>query len=306
LTGQSVAVIPPGMKRYKPARVAWIASGFAHLLLVVGLWHFGETRSHRVAPEIATVADTVETPFKMTMEKDEEPRRINIKMAEPVKPSPVEPVPEVKPTPAPEAKPAPDAPAVVDVVRNLQPATLDIPQVPKGMYPASPPAIPAAPPRFSEGQTLHGLLPDGRKAVYLFDRSASMGLVQETFEAARAAMFKTIQGTRPGASFQALVYSSDVRTLLGGPRNAWVKMEAETYLSVRRALAALSAEGRSRHDDALRAALAQQADYVIWITDADDSELESLKPILKGNRKPVAVYLCRAGGGKVAAPVEWK
>jgi hypothetical protein len=44
----------------------------------------------------------------------------------------------------------------------------------------------------------------------------------------------------------------------------------------------------------------------IWTTDAADGELAALKPILRSARKPVAVYLCRAVGGKVEAPVEWK
>jgi hypothetical protein len=307
------------MKRLKPARIAWIASGFVHLLLVAGLWEFGEARGHREVPEIATVAETMETPFAMTMEKDEEPRRLHIKFAEPVKPVIPEPTtpkttppqpdtehpPLARDSSIPKPTPKPIEP-VVDVVQNLQPGTTNVPSPVKLLTPPAHPLAPSGPPRFSEGQPLHGLLPDGRKAVYLFDRSASMGLVHETFEAAKAALFKTIQGTRPGAPFQALAYSSDVRTLFGGPRNAWVKMEADTSLAVRRVLSTLSAEGRSRHEEALRAALALEPDYVIWITDADETELATLKAILKGHRKPVAVYLCRAGGGKVAAPVEWK
>jgi hypothetical protein len=307
------------MKRFKPARSAWIASGFVHLLLVAGLWKFGESRSLRGLPEVPTVAATEENPFTMTLEKDEEPRRIHIRLAEPVKPAipetttpkPSPPQPDTEHPPlatdssTPKPAPKPLVP-VVDVVQNLQAGTVDVSPLAKFPTPSVSPHAPAGPPRFSEGQPLHGLLPDGRKAVYLIDRSASMGLVYETFEASKAALFKTIQGTRPGAPCQALAYSSDVSTLLGGARSSWLKMEAETALNLRKTLALLNAEGRSRHDTALRAALALEPDYVIWITDADESELALLKAILKGHRKPVAVYLCRAGGGKVAAPVEWK
>jgi len=140
----------------------------------------------------------------------------------------------------------------------------------------------------------------------MLDRSLSMGLVRDTFEAARAALYATASGTPAGGSFQVLVYNSDVVTLLGGPRNTWLKMDGELSAKLRKSLAALEPEGRSRHDVALRAALAQEADYIIWTTDADDAELLALKPILKSARKPMAVYLCRAGGGKIAAPVEWK
>ena len=283
-------------------RIAWIASGCAHLLIAWGLWQFGEQRAHRENPGLATFAEKAEHPITMAFVEDAEPQRIDIKFSEPIQPAKIEP----PVTPIAEVRTEPPVPKVVDVVQNLQPAKFETRQ-PELNIPVPPSkVVPTAAPRFSEGQKLHGLLPDGRKAVYLLDRSASMGLVRENFEAARAGLFVTMQGTRPGASFQALVYSSDVQTLLGGPKNAWVKMDLETPEKIRRALAGLSCEGLSRHDLALRAALAQEADYVLWTTDADDAELASLKPILKSVRKPVAVYLCRVSGGKIEAPAEWK
>jgi hypothetical protein len=290
------------MKTRTAGRIAWIASGLVHLLILVGFWHFGEHRAHREVPELPTVAEKEEHPMVLSFVKDEESQSITV------------PVPaEVKPVVAEAFTPkAPDKPlAVVDVANLVQPAKYE------ESRPAMPVPIPVRPPaggpvfspaaiRFAEGKVLHGLLPDGRRAVYLLDRSASMGLVRETFEAARAAMFATINGTRSGASFQALVYNSDVTTLLGSQRNAWLKMDADIPTKLRRALAALEPEGRSLHEVALRTAIAQEPDYIIWTTDAADGELAALKPILRSARKPVAVYLCRAVGGKVEAPVEWK
>ena len=285
------------MKSRTVVRIAWIASGLVHLLILAGFWHFGEHHAQRDVPDLPTVAEKEEHPMVLAFADEKESHSITVPLVQEVKPV----VPEVKPV-------APPMPVqVVDVVGNLmqaryseaQPA-MPVPIRPAAFAPA------AAPQRFAGGKVLHGMLPDGRRAVYLLDRSASMGLVRETYEAARAALFATVNGTRPGSSFQILVYNSDVQTLLGGQRNAWLKMDTDITAKLRQALAALEPEGRSRHEVALRAAIAQEADYIIWTTDADDSELTALKPILRSARKPVAVYLCRALAGKVEAPVEWK
>ena len=158
--------------------------------------------------------------------------------------------------------------------------------------------------KFRGGKSLHGPLPDGAVAVYLLDCSASMGLNRDTFDAARAALLATASATASGSKFQVLTYHGTATPVLRGTAGKLLVSKVDVLADVADAVAALKAEGGSAHEVGLRAALACDADYVIWITDASDDELATAKRVLKAATKPVAVYVARAANGTVAEPVE--
>ena len=197
-----------------------------------------------------------------------------------------------RPTPA-QDFPLPGGEPDVKPVADIRPVEHTAPAAPVG---------PAA--KFRGGKPLHGPLPDGAVAVYLLDRSASMGLNRDTFAAARAALLATVNGLSPGAQFQVLAYHATATPVLRGTAGKLLVSKVGVLADVADAVAELKAEGGSAHEVGLKAAITLGADYVIWITDASDDELATAKRVLKAATKPVAVYVARAANGTVAEPVE--
>ena len=164
--------------------------------------------------------------------------------------------------------------------------------------------VAVATPSFGTGQPLHGALPAGKSVVYILDRSTSMGLTRETFDGARAALHASVQALPDDGRFQVLAYNGQAVRLLPGRELLKKSLESEAQLIA--ALQLLKPEGDSRHDVALRAALALGGDYLVFVTDADDEELAPLRPILKGHVKTVSVSIVRVQAGKVSQPTAFK
>ena len=152
---------------------------------------------------------------------------------------------------------------------------------------------------------MHGAIPEGRSIVYLLDRSASMGLVRESFAAGRAAVYQSVSVLPANSRFEIFTYESSVHPLVSKREN-WLKPDTSSLRTVRYELEKLTTEGRSRHDTALRRAIGIEPDYIVLVTDAEDSELESLKPILRSSRKPLILYIARVISGKVSPMKELK
>lgn len=159
------------------------------------------------------------------------------------------------------------------------------------------PSVAVAKPSFGVGRAVHGELAEGKSVVYLLDRSTSMGLVRENFDAARAALFASVDSLPVDTAVQVLAYNGRVTRIHAG--KDLVKKSPETSARLERVLGELAPEGESRHETALRAALALNADCVIWFTDATDEELERLAPILKGHPRIVSVSVARVNSGKI-------
>ena len=161
-------------------------------------------------------------------------------------------------------------------------------------------SIPVALPNtgFGKGQPLHGALPGGKSVVYILDRSTSMGLTRETFDAARAALLASVQALPADCRFQVIAYNGRVTRLF--PGQGLLEPTRERLERLGTALLELTPEGDSHHGVALRAALALDADHLVFITDAGEEELAALRPILKGSAKPVAVSVAHVEAGKVS------
>lgn len=174
---------------------------------------------------------------------------------------------------------------------------------PPGPVAPSTPDKPTIPEKFAGGKPIHGQLPDGLVVVYLLDRSTSMGLDRDTFDAARAALLATVSGQKPGAKFQVIAYQTTPEVLLPRTRRQLLTASDETLRDITEAVDALKTEGGSNHDKAVRAALELGADFIILLSDATDAEVKVVHKALNAATKPVAVYLARAANGKVAEPV---
>lgn len=312
------------MRRFtRIPRWAWLASLALHAAAALGLYLLlPDTPAHAVA---TVEAETTATEFSLGLERpSDRPPADELPIPRPAPPAPpptVEPgrlptltaIPPAvsndfqailrdlaaRPTPAsappeefpldfpgPDAKPAP----AIKAVEHAEPVG-PVPPVPAGG---------AA--KLGNGKPIHGPLPDGMIAVYLLDRSASMGLNRDTFAAARAALLATVNGLSAGARFQVLAYHSAATPVVKGGAGGLLLARDDVLRQVGEAVAGLKAEGNSAHEAGLKAAVALGADYVIWITDVTDEELAKTKRALKGAAKPVAVYVARAANGVVAEP----
>ena len=306
-----------------PRRV-WLASAALHASLAGGLYLLLPTAPSRSTAPVSSAAPADTFSLSLALPGDEPPAdAVPVPQWNP-QPEPVaEPgrlplltaVPPAVPNdlqailrdlaarPTPVATPAEDFP-LPTVPPDVMPATdiQPVEHVTAAKTDATPPIKGAA--KFRGGKPLHGPLPDGAVAVYLLDRSASMGLNRDTFDAARAALIATASATASGSKFQVLTYHGTATPVLRGTAGKLLVSKDDVLADVADAVAELKAEGGSAHEVGLRAAIALGADYVIWITDASDDELATAKRVLKAATKPVAVYVARAANGTVAEPVE--
>jgi len=316
--------------RHRTARIplwAWVASAALHAVAGAALYMLLPSTPR--ANSVTQADDVPVNPFNLSFaQPSDEPPADAIPVRRPAPRPDPEPTPEPgrvptvsvipatipddfkgilrdivgRPTPEPQARatdfPLPEFPADMKPVADIRPVEHTAPTTPPTPTPA-----PAAK-KLAGGKPIHGPLPDGTVAVYLFDRSASMGLNRDTFDAARAALLATVNETPVGANFQVLTYHTAATPALRGTAGKLLTAGEDVTRRFTEVVVALKAEGDSAHEPALKAAIALGADYIIWITDASDEELAKAARALKAARKPVAVYIARAGNGTVAEPVE--
>jgi hypothetical protein len=288
------------MKRFSPARIAWVASALIHIggLAALAIWGGSEPIE---TVQTVTVNPSLEKPIDfLIFTPEEEPVSVPVVIAPPVEPPPM-PTPPVAP-PVESMEPRMMVKDVIDL-NQAQYTETTKPEIPKVTPSVAETPVNADPFVRSLETTpaLHGSIPDGRSIVYLLDRSASMALVRESFAAGRAAVYQSVASLPAGAKFEVLTYESSVASLTIHGRETWLKQDTNTLRTVRYELEKLTAEGRSRHDVGLRKAVGLEPDYIVLITDAEDSELESLRPILHSARRPLMLYVARVVSGKVSA-----
>ena len=289
------------MQRRRVKILAWTFSVGLHAALGLLLFQDDPGQVRTLPPwEPLTRDDSTgeESSFAMAFERTVEPSAPNsMAIAAPTGQRPVEPI-----------RPKPISPELSNLVRDLatrQATRTEVQDViPIDFRTPLSEAIPVvgspvevAKPGFGQGRPLHGQLPVGKSVVYILDRSTSMGLTRETFDAARAALLASVQTLPDESRYQVLAYNGQVARLF--PGRDLLKKATEQDVQLITALQDLKPEGDSQHEIALRAALALHADYLVFITDADEEELAALKPILKGHVKPVAVSIVRVAAGKV-------
>ncbi len=302
------------LRRYtKP--IAWIVSVGFHVALALLFFQngFGDAQTVSQKPDGLT-HDTAlgeESSFTLSVERTADSRSTkSIAITPPTGQRPIEPVrtepisKELQNLVRELGNRPPPRVEVQDVspVEFRQPT--EAPKVTSGVAESLPPTVAVTQPNFGTGQPLHGALPAGKSVVYILDRSTSMGLTRETFDAARAALLASVQALPDDGRFQVIAYNGQAVRLL--PGRELLKKVPESEGPLIAALQELKPEGDSHHDVALRAALTLGGDYLVFITDADDEELSLLRPILKGHAKTVSVSIVRVQAGKVSQPTAFK
>jgi len=149
---------------------------------------------------------------------------------------------------------------------------------------------------------IFGLEAQGRRFVYVFDRSASMGEpAGRPLEAAKDELLRSVESLEEVQQFYILFYND--RQLLFSPsglRGRLVFATEQNRQAARRFVEAVRADGGTRHAEAIAAAFRLQPDVVFLLTDAevkDDLTADELKRLLRqsGSARCMIVQFGQAG-----------
>lgn len=130
------------------------------------------------------------------------------------------------------------------------------------------------PSRGKASTSVFGVPGEGYKFVYVFDRSASMGgSGRSTLAAAKAELIKSLASLGDTHQFQIIFYNEEPVVLdIVGPTRLVFGTEQNKQLA-RRFINGVTADGATRHEEALLMALRLKPDVVFFLTDADEPAL---------------------------------
>ena len=123
--------------------------------------------------------------------------------------------------------------------------------------------------------SLFGLVGEGYKFVYVFDRSGSMGGDgRNSLRAVKAELLQSLKNLDTVHQFQIIFYNEHARLFnpSGDPGHLAFATEANKQRAVR-FVASITAEGGTNHEEALRLAIRLRPDVIFFLTDADDPKL---------------------------------
>jgi hypothetical protein len=127
-----------------------------------------------------------------------------------------------------------------------------------------------------KGRTvLFGLVGEGYKFVYVFDRSGSMGGEgRESLKAVKAELVKSLKHLDTVHQFQIVFYNE--RVAVFNPSGTPGRLAFGTDENKERAahfLDSISADGGTDHEQALKTAIRMHPDVIYFLSDADDPKL---------------------------------
>ena len=139
--------------------------------------------------------------------------------------------------------------------------------------------------------SLFGVVGEGYKFVYVFDRSGSMGgSGANALRAVKAELLKSLEHLDTVHQFQIVFYNQ--RPVVFNPSGTPGRLAFATEQNkdrVRRFLDSIKAVGGTAHEEALKQAIGLQPDVIFFLTDADDptltpKQLEKIQHMAAGIR----------------------
>lgn len=151
------------------------------------------------------------------------------------------------------------------------------------------------------GTSLFGIPSDGKKVVYVFDRSSSMSSGQPTpLAVAKAELLASLEQLPETDQFQVIFYNA-TPTAFSLPRQApaLLRATAANKVLVRNFIGGIIADGGTQHEEALTFALRLNPDTIYFLTDADQPVLLAgqLDHISRLNRRHVVIHAVEFGRG---------
>jgi hypothetical protein len=123
--------------------------------------------------------------------------------------------------------------------------------------------------------SLFGVVGEGYKFVYVFDRSGSMGgKGRESLKAVKAELLDSLKDLDTVHQFQIIFYNE--RSALFNPSGEPGRLAFATEENKQRAIRfieSIAAGGGTDHEQALRMAIRLRPDVIFFLTDADDPKL---------------------------------
>ncbi len=123
---------------------------------------------------------------------------------------------------------------------------------------------------------LFGLVGEGYKFVFVFDRSGSMGGDgRAAIKAVKAELCASLESLSPVHQFQIVFYNE--RPRIFNPAGTPDRLPFATEENKRRAerfLESMTADGGTDHEAALRQAIRLHPDVIFWMSDADEPRLK--------------------------------
>ena len=134
---------------------------------------------------------------------------------------------------------------------------------------------------------------EGYKFVYLFDRSASMGgSGRNALSAAKAELLKSLESLDTTHQFQIIFYNeTPVHFNPSGRSGKLAFANEQTKRLARNFIGHVMADGTTRHEEALMAAIRLQPDVIFFLTDADEPRLSSTQ-LYEINRRAAGITIC--------------
>mgnify|MGYP001159348721 CR=1 FL=1 len=120
-----------------------------------------------------------------------------------------------------------------------------------------------------------GAVGEGRKFVYVFDRSGSMdGHGGAPLSAAKNELVASLNDLGTTHQFQIIFYSEQPRVFnpTGTPGRLVFGTDQNKYLA-QKFVGSITADGATRHDEALELALKMAPDVIFFLTDADEPRM---------------------------------
>jgi len=122
-----------------------------------------------------------------------------------------------------------------------------------------------------------GAAGEGRKFSYVFDRSGSMdGHRGAPLHAAKAELLASLADLGQTQQFQIIFYNEQPRVFSpsGSPGRLVFATEQNKYLA-QKFVGSITADGGTKHEDALEMALKTAPDVIFFLTDADEPRMDS-------------------------------
>jgi hypothetical protein len=122
---------------------------------------------------------------------------------------------------------------------------------------------------------LFGLVSEGYKFVYVFDRSGSMGGDgRNSLRAVKAELLESLKALDTVHQFQIIFYNEHAKLFnpSGMPGHLAFATDQNKQQAVR-FVESIQAEGGTDHEEALRLAVRMHPDVIFFLTDADDPKL---------------------------------
>ena len=133
-----------------------------------------------------------------------------------------------------------------------------------------------APPEEGKARTgFFGLVGEGYKFVYVFDRSGSMGGDgRRSIRAVKAELVQSLAHLDTVHQFQIIFYNEHAKLFNpGGPAGHLTFATEQNKQQAVRFIESIHAEGGTDHEEALRLAIRLQPDVIFFLTDGDEPKL---------------------------------